>query len=463
MATALETEQVWAQQHPVPESTVQDMLLSLWNYPVAKSDLAPEHRAALDEFLGAALLGGRARPSKTEVYLTGHASGTGDDDANMTLSEQRAKNVARYLLSRGVPQQQMRIDWVGASDPVDNGTSGLAAARNRRVDVLKFTPSEPEARPPVDIIEQPQQPQPAERVPAFKQPAPRISGVIIEDRITVDLPERATPWYVISGEIEVTLKLTATDDGVGVAAGITTSPDGKFGIKADGEIAEHVKSKFYVDVDSDKGTANAKLGAELTDKPFKPEFGIQAKPDFFYITVTLGEVPIAEFEAGGLHFSGTMEFKGTVNFGPGPAALLVASPIIVAILILGLTVYGIEAAETEQGRYTRLLAGREGIAGRIAWELAGMDAAPAFEARRSDWHKANATMEAEFAAGANEVNRILGKSPEARNAWGTEWKKKYAADNTADFQTLFTRIFDNVGGHEAEGTLRDAVARAVAE
>ncbi len=197
--------------------------------------------------------------------------------------------------------------------------------------------------------------------------------------------------------------------GDGVAAGITTSPTGKFGTKAEGEIAEHVTSKFYVDVDSDKRTATAKLGAELTDKPFKPEFGVQAKPDFFYITVTLGEVPISEFEAGGLHFSGTMEFKGTVNFAPGPAALAVASPIIVAVLILGLTVYGIEAADTEQTRYAGLLAARQGIAGRIAWELAGSGAAAAYEARRLEWRKANTAMEARFIAGANEINRILGK------------------------------------------------------
>ena len=463
MATALQTEQDWAHDHPVPESTVQDMLLSLWNYPVAKSDLAPEHRAALDQFLGVALLGGSARPSKTEVYLTGHASDTGDDGANMTLSKQRAENVARYLLARGVPQQQMRIDWVGASDPVDRGTSGLAAARNRRVDVLKFTPSEPELRPPVDIVDQPQPQPPPGHVPAFKLPSPQISTAIIEDTVTVEFPQQRTPWYIVSGKIDVILKLTSTDHGDGIAAGIKTSPTGKFGIKADGEIAEHIKSKFSVDVDSDKRKLSLKLGAELSDKPFKPEFGIQAKPDFFYVTVTLGEVPISDFEAGGVRFSGTMAFKGTVNFAPGPAALAVASPVIVALLILGLTVYGIDAAETEQTRYAGLLAAREGIAARVAWELAGTGAQPAYEARRLEWRKANTAMEAQFIAGANEINRILGESPEARGAWDTEWKKKYAADNTADFQTLFSRVFDNVGGTETDGSLSDSVARAVAE
>jgi outer membrane protein OmpA-like peptidoglycan-associated protein len=253
LQTALQTERDWAQQHPVPESTVEDMLLSLWNYPVAKSDLAPEHRTALDQFLGAALLGGRARPSKTEVYLTGHASDTGDDSSNMALSKQRAENVARYLLSRGVPQEQMRIDWVGASDPVDRGSSGLAAARNRRVDVLKFTPSEPEPRPPVDIIDQPQPaPPPPGHVPAFKLPSPQISTASIEDTIEVEFERRATAWYIISGKIDIVLKLTATDGGDGIAAGIKMSPTGKFGIKADGEIAKHIKSKFSADVDSDK-------------------------------------------------------------------------------------------------------------------------------------------------------------------------------------------------------------------
>lgn len=91
MATPLRTEQDWARQHPVPESTEEGMLLSLWNYPVAKSDLAPKHRAALDWFLSVELLGsGSTGRSKTEIYLTGHASDTGDDAANEMLSRQRA-------------------------------------------------------------------------------------------------------------------------------------------------------------------------------------------------------------------------------------------------------------------------------------------------------------------------------------------------------------------------------------
>jgi len=33
----------------------------------------------------------------------------------------------------------------------------------------------------------------------------------------------------------------------------------------------------------------------------------------------------------------------------------------------------------------------------------------------------------------------------------------------SDFQTLFGRVFENVGGTKSEGTLVDAVAQAVAE
>jgi hypothetical protein len=92
-----------------------------------------------------------------------------------------------------------------------------------------------------------------------------------------------------------------------------------------------------------------------------------------------------------------------------------------------------------------------------------MSAEAAFAARQLEWHKASTDMETQFLKGRDEVSRILGKSPEARTAWNTEWKKKYAADNTADFQTLFTRVFDNVGDHEPEGDLQDAISRAVAE
>ena len=463
MATPLRTEQDWARQHPVPESTEEDMLLSLWNYPVATSDLTREHRAALDRFLGDVLQGakrgGSENPPKTEIYLTGHASDTGEDGANEALSRQRAEKVARYLLSRGLPQQQMRIDWAGANDPLDRGSSGLAAARNRRVDVLKFTPSEPEPRPPVDIIEPPP---PRGRVPTFKLPQPKLSTATYERTYTLDIPRRATPWYVISGSIQVTLKLKVNNQGDGVGAGVKTSLDGKFGGKIEAEIEEHVKGKFSVDVDPNKRSVNLKLGAELSDKPLKPEIGIQAKPDFFYLTVLLREDELAEFEAGGVRFSGTRSVKGTLNFVPGPAALLVASPIIVALLILGVTVYGIDAAEAKQTRYARLWAAREGVAASIAWELDESGEA-VFKARQLAWRQASGGTVEEFDAGVNEVNRLLAKSPEDRRAWSTEWKKKYAADGHSDFQTVFGRVFENVGGHESEGTLADAVARAVAE
>jgi hypothetical protein len=462
MATPLREEQDWARQHPVPEYTQEDMLLSLWNYPVAKSDLTPEHRAALDQFLGGALLGGSTRPSKMEVYLTGHASDTGDASVNDMLSRQRAEKVARYLLSRGVPQQQMRAEWAGGNDPLDHGTSGLAAARNRRVDVRKFMPSEPERRPPTGTIPPPSPP--PGRVPTFKLPPPEMSTFTIEDTVTVEFPRRTTPWYIVSGKIDVILKLKSTDAGDGFAAGIKTSPTGKFGIKADGEIAKHVKSKFSIDVDPDKRGVNVKLGAEFSDQPLKPEVGIQAKPDVFFVTVLLGETPITEFEAGGVRFSGTMSMKGTLNFAPGPAALLVGSPIIVILLILGLTLYGIDAAEAEQLRYARLLAAREGIAARIAWELAGMSGGEApYKARQLEWHRAQGGTEEAFIAGANEINLLLDKSPEDRKAWNTEWTAKYATNNTTDYSTLFGRVFDNVGGHDSEGDLADAVARAIAK
>jgi outer membrane protein OmpA-like peptidoglycan-associated protein len=142
----------WARLHPVPETAEADMVLSLWNYPVGESELALEHRSAIDQFLKqaiqAATLGGSAVPSKVEIYITGHASKSGDNAANETVSRRRAENVASYLEYRGILRQQMRVDWAGSKEPADPGSSGFSAARNRRVDVYQFVPSEAETKQP---------------------------------------------------------------------------------------------------------------------------------------------------------------------------------------------------------------------------------------------------------------------------------------------------------------------------
>src|SRR5258708_3781191 len=134
MPISLRAEQEFAQDYPVPQVSVADSLLTLWNYPVAKSDLAPEHQAALEAFVGTPFLAGDTGLGPLyAVNVKGHASDTGDESANVSLSRDRAEKVARFLRGENFPSgtnfptERITVEWVGSSEPEDPSSSGLAA------------------------------------------------------------------------------------------------------------------------------------------------------------------------------------------------------------------------------------------------------------------------------------------------------------------------------------------------
>jgi len=67
------------------------------------------------------------------VTIEGHTDSQGRDDANMTLSQERATTVLNYLVSKGISINRLRAVGFGETRPVaDNGTSA-GRAQNRRV------------------------------------------------------------------------------------------------------------------------------------------------------------------------------------------------------------------------------------------------------------------------------------------------------------------------------------------
>lgn len=67
------------------------------------------------------------------IRLTGVTDASGDDSRNMQLSQRRAENVRRYLISRGVPADKLEAIGVGATNTIMPGTK-IKAAADRRVD-----------------------------------------------------------------------------------------------------------------------------------------------------------------------------------------------------------------------------------------------------------------------------------------------------------------------------------------
>ena len=71
---------------------------------------------------------------KGKVVLEGNCDERGSDEYNLALGENRAKAAKNYLLTLGVPAEQLSIVSYGEEKPVDPGHTEEAWAKNRRVD-----------------------------------------------------------------------------------------------------------------------------------------------------------------------------------------------------------------------------------------------------------------------------------------------------------------------------------------
>lgn len=118
-----------------------------------KSDLRPDAVAALDDLL--AKLNGAARVSR--ITVTGHTDSVGSVAYNQALSERRAASAKAYLVSRGVPADQIDTRGAGELDPSFPNDTPANRQKNRRVDIEFLTIEETTiaavAPPPVQPVE----------------------------------------------------------------------------------------------------------------------------------------------------------------------------------------------------------------------------------------------------------------------------------------------------------------------
>jgi len=72
---------------------------------------------------------------KTIVEVQGYTDSTGTWQFNMTLSENRAQQVANYLETGGIIQQRLVVTGKGPSNPVASNSNAQGRAQNRRVEI----------------------------------------------------------------------------------------------------------------------------------------------------------------------------------------------------------------------------------------------------------------------------------------------------------------------------------------
>jgi outer membrane protein OmpA-like peptidoglycan-associated protein len=76
-----------------------------------------------------------ANPSLT-VKISGHTDNTGRESHNQTLSTNRAKVVAEYLISNGVEVDRVSFIGLGSSKPLESNDTVKGRSKNRRVELL---------------------------------------------------------------------------------------------------------------------------------------------------------------------------------------------------------------------------------------------------------------------------------------------------------------------------------------
>jgi outer membrane protein OmpA-like peptidoglycan-associated protein len=69
------------------------------------------------------------------VRIEGHTSDVGNDDTNMTLSENRAAAVKAYLVSKGISEDRITSEGFGETMPIADNTSAAGRTKNNRVEI----------------------------------------------------------------------------------------------------------------------------------------------------------------------------------------------------------------------------------------------------------------------------------------------------------------------------------------
>jgi outer membrane protein OmpA-like peptidoglycan-associated protein len=80
--------------------------------------------------------------SHKKLRIGGHTDAKGSDTYNIDLSQRRATAVKQYILSRGVPEEQVETIGFGKSSPLspnvnpDGSDNPEGRSRNRRAEIL---------------------------------------------------------------------------------------------------------------------------------------------------------------------------------------------------------------------------------------------------------------------------------------------------------------------------------------
>ena len=114
------------------------MLISAqgFRFPSGSSEIGPQNFALMNKIIQAV----KTFPNST-IEISGHTDSTGSAQVNKTLSQQRADNVAKFLVEvGGISASRIMATGYGSERPVASNETPEGRAANRRVEILIRNP-----------------------------------------------------------------------------------------------------------------------------------------------------------------------------------------------------------------------------------------------------------------------------------------------------------------------------------
>lgn len=99
-------------------------------FDTGKADLKPNAKSNITELANI-----MKKYPENILTIKGYTDSTGTDKVNVPLSERRAASVRDQIIAAGVPATTVSAIGMGSANPVDDGKSKVALAKNRRVEI----------------------------------------------------------------------------------------------------------------------------------------------------------------------------------------------------------------------------------------------------------------------------------------------------------------------------------------
>ncbi|RLB65629.1 MAG: hypothetical protein DRI90_01475 [Deltaproteobacteria bacterium] len=116
---------------PAPAPAVQYITISdRIEFETGNAVLLPKSWPILDQVADTLAKG----PHIQLIEIQGHTDDTGDAGKNLMLSEERAKSVRMYMISKGITTDRLSVRGFGATIPLGSNATPAGREKNRRVE-----------------------------------------------------------------------------------------------------------------------------------------------------------------------------------------------------------------------------------------------------------------------------------------------------------------------------------------